>query len=365
VNGSSVKVGRRGWARLPGAALALLSSLAVIGVGAVSGPSRPAGADEPLKDKLIVYTSYGAPGQSATGTVVGHAYVDLVDHIHPNCQPKGCHYIYGKYPGGSWPFNTDGKINPDNNSGWSWRITYKLTVAQYEAAFRFISDQIKNPSRYKVLSSNCMEWAAEVAAVAGKSMQPYKNAFGVPEPAIFRNSLEKIGSGWSPGDTGGTVLKNHNPGSSASGAPDPPSATPPCCDADAIVRAAMNHPATMASQLGLRFTKLTLRTDHPDANGTFRVIINHPDQAGNMYGIIWGDGKRTIAERSQTAGAATYSFSHTYNSAMTGPLKVIIVENGQITQYVRTLGQTRRGSGHAETDVEPTPPPQVMYPAAT
>lgn len=359
MKGSSVKMGRRGWTRLAGAALALLSSLVIIGAGAVSGPSRPAGADEPLKDKLIIYTSYGAPGQSATGTIVGHAYVDLVDQIHPNCQPKGCHYIYGKYPGGNWPFDTDGKINADNNTGWSWRITYKLTVSQYEAAFRFISDQIKNPSRYKVLSSNCMEWAAEVAAVAGKKMQPYKNAFGVPEPAIFRNSLEKIGSGWVPGDTGGLVLKNHNPGSSASGAPDPPSATPPCCDADSIVRSAMNHPATVASQLGLQFVKKTLPAAHPNANGTYRVTIRHPDQAGNMYGIVWGDGKRTIAER--PAGGASFVVSHTYRTKVIGPLKVIIVENGQITQYVRTIGQSPRGSGNGETDVEPTPPPQTMY----
>ena len=249
----------------------------------------------------------------------------------------------------------------DAQSGWSWRITYKLTVPQYENAFRFISDEIKNPSRYRVLSTNCMEWAAEVAAKAGKKMQPYKNSFGVPEPAVFRNSLEKIGSGWIPGDTGGLVLKNHNPGSSASGAPDPPSATPPCCDADSIVRAAMNHPATVASQLGLQFSKKTLGANHPNADGTYRITIRHPDQAGNMIGIIWGDGKRTIAERSQTAGGASFVVSHIYRTTVTGPLKVIIVENGQITQYVRTIGKSHRGSRNGETDVEPTPPPQIMY----
>jgi hypothetical protein len=318
-----------------------------------------------LKDKLIVYTTYGAPGQSATGTVVGHAYVDLVDRQSSGCQAVACHHIYGKYPKGSWPFDTEGDIKEDAKSGWSWRITYIVTPSQYLDAIRYLNQQLTSPSNYKVLSSNCMEFAAEVVAKAGKKMQPYKNGFGVPEPAVFRNSLEKIGDGWVPGDTGGLVAKNHKPGSSASGAPDPPSATPPCCDADAIVRAAMNRPATVASQLGFQFSRRTLSADHPDANGTYRVTIRHPDQAGNMYGIIWGDGKRTIAERSPTAGAATYSFSHTYNSAMTGPLKVIIVENGQITQYVRTIGQTHRGSGNGETVVEPTPPAQVVYPAAT
>jgi hypothetical protein len=349
---------------LVGAAIAMISLIAV-GAGAMSWPSRSAGAAEPLKDKLIVYTSYGAPGQSATGTVVGHAFIDLVDRQSSGCQQVACHHIYGKYPGGSWPFDTTGDIKEDAKTGWTWRITYTLNVDQYKIAIGYLNDQIRNPSRYKVLSANCMEFAAEVTAKAGKKMQPYTNGLGVPEPAVFRISLENIGDGWVPGNTGGIVTKNHNPGSSASGAPDPPSATPPCCDADAIVRAAMNHPATVASQLGLRFTKVTLGADHPDANGTYRVTIRHPDQAGNVYGIIWGDGKRTIAERSQTAGAATYSFSHTYNAPMTGPLKVVIVENGQITQYVRTLGQTRRGSGNGETDVEPTPPPQVMYSTAT
>jgi hypothetical protein len=84
-----------------------------------------------------------------------------------------------------------------------------------------------------------------------------------------------------------------------------------------------------------------------------------------MYGIIWGDGKRTVVERSQTAGGANFVASHTYRSPVIGPLKVIIVENGQITQYVRTIGQSHRGSGNGETDVEPTPPPQIMYSEAT
>jgi hypothetical protein len=345
---------------LIGVAIAVIA----LGAGAMSWPSTSAGAAEPLKDKLIVYTSYGAPGQSATGTVVGHAYVDLVDRQTSGCQATACHHFYGKYPGGSWPFDTTGDIKEDAKTGWTWRITYILTVNEYNNAIGYLNDQIRNPSRYKVLSTNCMEFAAEVADKAGKKMQPYKNGFGVPEPAVFRNSLEKIGDGWIPGDTGGKVTKNHNPGSSASGAPDPPSATPPCCDADSIVRAAMNHPAAVASQLGLQFSKKTLGADHPNADGTYRVTIRHPDQAGNMYGIIWGDGKRTVVERSQTAGGANFVASHTYRSPVIGPLKVIIVENGQITQYVSAIGQSHRGSGNGETDVEPTPPPQIMYSGA-
>jgi hypothetical protein len=337
-----------------------LTSLIAIGAGALTAPSTPAGAADTSPDKLIVYTTYGAPGQSATGTVVGHAYVDLVDTESSACKPTACHHIYGKYPGGSWPFDTDGSIKSDSNSGWSWRITYKLNDDQYKQALYFVNNEIAHPSRYKVLSTNCMEWAAEVAAKAGVRMQPYKNGLGVPEPAIFRNSLENLGSGSTPGDTGGLVLKNNNPGSSASGAPDPPSPTPPCCDADSIVAAAMNHPATVAGQLGLQFSSKTLAADHPDADGTYRVVIRRADRAGNLYGIIWGDGKRTTLERPSAAGT-TVTFKHTYQGPVTGPLRVIIVENGQITEFVRPLANAHRGSGHGENDAEPTPPPQHFY----
>ena len=334
------------------AAIAALS-LVAFPVGSATGDTGAAQVSNSKPDALIVYTSYGAPGASA----VGHTYIDLVDRVHPNCKPS-CQHIWGKYPGGNWLFDTDGSIKDDANTVWSWRIMYPLTVAEYNAAFTFLVDQQKHPSRYKFLSDNCMAWAADVTAKAGQFMVFYTNAVGVPEPAVFRDRLKAYGNGSHV--RGGVILENPRPGSTAIGAPDPPPSVPPCCDVDGVARMALSDPVTLSQDLQVKYSSATLPADHLNADGSYSVVIERAHPSGNLYSVSWGDGTDTIGERTTAVTTGTVVLSHTYKTTPTGPLRVAVLENGLLSETVRTL-EAPDGSGHAELMNEPTPPPQVRY----
>lgn len=91
-------------------------------------------------------------------------------------------------------------IRDDSGEAWTWRIRYPLTAAQFSAASGVVKaeqqrETSKNPPKdYKVTSTNCMWFAAKVAAAGGQTVPDYLY-HGIPDPGTLRNTLEASGDG--------------------------------------------------------------------------------------------------------------------------------------------------------------------------
>jgi hypothetical protein len=224
----------------------------------------------------------------------------------------------------------------------------------------FITAQRQHPSRYKLLVDNCMNWAAEVAQKAGQTVPTYKNIFGVATPEALADSLASIRTGFM--SNGGLVQSNNSfPKTTASGAPDPPSPAPPCCDVDAIAGAMATNAQAVAQELQVRFSQHQLPADQLNASGTYRVTVSDTNPAENLYEVAWGDGTTTTGERPNQGSTRQVNFVHTYSSSPTAPLEVFILENGQLNEYVRALAPSQGGTGKTTLVTEPPPPPQHSY----
>jgi hypothetical protein len=366
VMGTRVVVTRR--ARLVGVALAVFTIVGLLGspvgksdwVAAAGSSNTPAGLGgrigAEVPDQLIVYTSF----DHYLKTVPGHVFVDIKDTHDAQCKPIACHHIWGKYPGGTNIFDTDGKIKTDNGTAWTWRISYNLTQSQYNAAFDFLVSQQKNPSRYQIKGANCVDWAAQIASKAGHPLSfDYKDFANISDPRVFRDTLEKAGIGSTL--AGGLVLTNPKPNSNANGAPDPPPPAPPCCDVGNILQVTMTDPRSLASDLGLRFSQRQLSPDHLNGDGSYDLVIDNTDPAHNLYGVVWGDGKSTVAERPMKVAKSEVVLSHTYQTQPANPLQVFILENGQLNELDRNIQGPQGGSGESEYVVEPPPGPKHRY----
>lgn len=332
--------GRVGWRR--GVTLSLIAVVGLL-VAPLSQPSSA--APGPPKYQLIAYTTIGASGAS----VVGHAFVDLKD-LRTNT-----HLIFGKYPSTNNYFETPGLISDDGAKVWSWRISFDLTTKEFIDVGQFIKGERAVPSTYKLASSNCMAWVAEIAQIAGKTLPPLKDWAGIPSPAIFRDALQKAGNGATL--NGGTVKQNTT-GSTASGAPDP-AGSPPCCDGPGILQAAMTDPTGLAQQLQLKLTDRVLAPDHVNADGSYVVEVTHTDPRMSLYGVAWGDGTTTFGHRPTSQGS-TIRFTHRYQGPPPQPVRVFVLDNAQVTEFDRVL-QAPDGHGHKEVDLEPPAGPVHAY----
>jgi len=324
-------------------------------LGLVAGPSAGRSTAAPATDQLIVYDSFGF--ETGGSLVPGHVFVELKDVLHPNCKPTPCRHIWGKAPAGNWFFDTGGKIRVDGPTKWTWRIVYNITEAQYNAGFAVLGAEIEHPSRYKLLSTNCVDFAARIASAAGQSLPDYKDGVGVPEPRVLYNTLKGVGNGNQT--SGGTVQSNSNPGSTADGTPDPPP-PPPCCDARVIIQDAIAEPAKLANQLQVRHRVRDLNPDQINADGTYRVVITNTDSTQNLYSIDWGDGTTSIGELPTPVAPGQVAFNHKYATQPADGLRVFVLENGALNQWNRHL-QRPQGSGNQEVDTEQPPPPQLMF----
>ena len=329
-----------------------LSLLAVPIVAAAS--ANPAGAQSVPSCDLILYTTVGAPGASA----VGHAFVDLKER---SADGTVTHNIYGKYPIDNWYNDTKGDIKSNADTVWSWRISFQLYAhsTQCNSTLNFINGQRKNPSRYRLTSNNCMAWARGVAAgAAGITLPEFKDWLGIPSPAVFRDALKAAGNGNKL--YGGTVSENKN-NSTASGAPDPPQPSPPCCDAAGILQNAVTQPRALADELHDQLSVHQLKADHLNSDGTYRVVIRNADSSENLYGVTWGDGSTSLGQRPAQVGKSEVVFTHTYTTPPGGPVKLFIVENGRVSEFDNPIQGQNGGSGNQASVVDPAPGPRHAY----
>jgi hypothetical protein len=332
------------------------TALALLAVPIVAAAAaNPAGAQSTVPScELILYTTVGAPGASA----VGHAFVDLKER---SSDGSVTHHIYGKYPIDAWYNDTKGDIKSNADTVWSWRISFPLTISnnQCSSTLNLINSQIKNPSRYRLTSNNCMAWARGMAT-GGASIQlpEFKDWLGIPSPAVFRDALKAAGNGNKL--YGGTVSENSN-NSTASGAPDPPSPNPPCCDAAGILQDAVTQPGALAAELHDQLSVHQLGTDHLNSDGSYRVVIRNTDSTENLYGVSWGDGATTLGERPVQVGKSEVMFSHTYTTPPGSPLELFIVENGRVSEFFGPIQGQNGGSGQEVSVTEPAPGPRYVY----
>ena len=338
-----------------GLRLVVCTALSLLAVPIVAAASAsPAGAYTVPSCDLILYTTVGAPGASA----VGHAFVDLKER---STDGTVTHNIYGKYPIDNWYNDTKGDIKSNADTVWSWRISFPLYAnsTQCNSALNFINGQRKNPTRYRLTSNNCMAWARGIATgAAGISLPEFKDWLGIPSPAVFRDALKAAGNGGKL--YGGTVSENKN-NSTASGAPDPPQPSPPCCDAGGILQNAVTQPRALADELHDQLSVHQLKADHLNSDGTFRVVIRNADSSENLYGVTWGDGSTSLGQRPAQAGKSEVVFTHTYTTAPGGPVKVFIVENGRVSEFVNPIQGQNGGSGNQASVVDPAPGPRHAY----
>lgn len=303
---------------------------------------------------LILYTTVGAPGASA----VGHAFVDLKER---STDGTVTHYIWGKYPIDNWYNDTKGDIKSNADTVWSWRISFPLYAnsTQCTSTLNFINGQRKNPTRYRLTSNNCMAWARGVATgAAGITLPEFKDWLGIPSPAVFRDALKAAGNGNKL--YGGTVSENKN-NSTASGAPDPPQPSPPCCDAAGMLQNAVTQPRALADELHDQLSVHQLKADHLNSDGTYRVVIRNADSNENLYGVTWGDGSTSLGQRPVQVGKSEFAFTHTYTTPPGSPVKVFIVEDGRVSEFVNPIQGPNGGSGNQASVVDPAPGPRHVY----
>ena len=148
-----------------------MATISCLSVLAPAGTS--AAQTSPTGDFIAVYTSYGPAGQGLTG----HVFVQL----HSASE----NVFFGKYPAGSWVFNTDGVIRSDADTRWSWRITYPVQPSQYQSTLALLNDERNNPSRYYLFYDNYADFAARMVQTAGFSLPSYRNFLNVSEPRVL------------------------------------------------------------------------------------------------------------------------------------------------------------------------------------
>jgi hypothetical protein len=343
-------------ARGVGLRLVVCTALSLLAVPVVAAASAsPAGAQSSGPScQLILYTTVGAPGAS----VVGHAFVDLKE---TSANGSVTHNIWGKYPIDNWYNDTKGDIKSNADTVWSWRLSFNLNVhsSQCNSTLNFINGQRKNPTRYRLTSNNCMAWARGVATGAASIDLPeFKDWLGIPSPAVFRDALKAAGNGKQL--YGGTVSENKN-NSTASGAPDPPQPSPPCCDAAAMLQTAVTQPQALADELHDQLSVHQLGTDHLNSDGTYSVVVRNADSSENLYGVTWGDGSTSLGQPPVQVGKTEVMFTHTYTTPPADPVKVFIVENGRVSEFVSPIQGQNGGSGHEASVVDPPPGPRHVY----
>lgn len=113
--------------------------------------------------------------------------------------------------------------------------------------------------------------------------------------------------------------------------------TPPCCDGVDILKATLRHPARVAIDLRFQFSKYLLSPDHLNRDGSYVVKVTDTFPHQNLYGVRWGDGATSLGHLPTVVGPAAIEYTHTYASSPVRPLKVFILENGRMSQFVRTL----------------------------
>ena len=302
---------------------------------------------------LLLYTSIGAPG----ATVVGHAFVDLRQRASDG---SVTHQIYGLYPKTNWYLDTAGDVKSDADTKWSWRLGFALNPTQCNSAGSLIANQRQRPNRYRLNYYNCMSWARGIlTGGAAIPLKEYKDWLGIPSPRAFRDALEKAGNGGTL--EGGTVLQNPSPDVSASGAPDPPSSVPPCCDGAALLGEAITQPRVLSSQLDEQFSGYRLPNSHLNRDGGYSVVIKNASPSTSLYAVAWGDGTSTLGHRPITVNSSTLEFTHTYGAAPSGTLRLVVLENGRIAVFTGTLVGPESGTGHGAIVVEPPLGPEHSY----
>jgi hypothetical protein len=249
-------------------------------------------------------------------------------------------------------FDTGGDIRDDGASEWSWRITYTVTQGAWNDARQYLSQQRRHPDSYRLLNDNCVEFAAAVARHAGAALPHYRGLFGVPDPTTLTITLAVIGS-HHEFDLG-LVLHNPHTHDTASGAPDPPSPTPPCCDVLRILRGAVADPRKLARGLRFEFRAYRVAPGAVAGDQRYRVEITRTNVKQNLYAVRWGDRTSATAALPRPSARGTVSFSHRYRRGFTGSLTVVVVQNGRVLEYVQPLRS--RGAAHAQVDPEPAPP---------
>jgi hypothetical protein len=340
-------------------ASAIIASFFALTAAGIAAPTIASAA--PATYKIVFYVDYGTSSSSSSGgATTGHGYVQLRRNDGGDPQSGRSDLVYGKYPSGNYVFNTKGVIRSDAASSWTWRITFAVSADQYNKAATLINNELANPSDYKLLSSNCVDFQARVASAAGLTLPNYIGTDTIPDPEYLNTSLAAAGDGATA--NGGTVQKNTG-GTTASGAPDPPG-FPECCSSDTIANHAINNPSDLATGVGFQLTDTVLPLDSLNSDNSYGVSFTNSDPHFNLYAIDWGDGTRSLGEDPPLGSDGYVDFSHTYASGNNENLKVYLIENGEIHEYDRTVGSPS-GSGHRETDSEDTPPNQTSYGAPT
>lgn len=95
-----------------------------------------------------------------SGTV-GHSFVEFQNGLLVR-------WAFGKYPEPTIPIgDVPGKIKDDGARACGRRLCFRVTADQYNRALSFAVSQNANPSTYNLFSANCVDWARQIATLAG------------------------------------------------------------------------------------------------------------------------------------------------------------------------------------------------------
>jgi hypothetical protein len=123
----------------------------------------------------------------------------------------------------------------------------------------------------------------------------------------------------------------------------------------------VTQPRALADELHDQLSVHQLKADHLNSDGTYQVVIRNADSSENLYGVTWGDGSTSLGQRPAQVGKSEVVFTHTYTTPPGGPVKVFIVEDGRVSEFVNPIRGQNGGSGNEASVVDPAPGPRHAY----
>lgn len=265
----------------------------------------------------------------------GHGFIQLIDSTNPSSSSQ----VYGKYPGGWDIFGGNGEIKDDSNRDWDWKICYTVTRAQYNAVVNFITNEIKNPSSYDLLGTNCVSWLQTVAGLVGITLPSTVNRLGIDDPYAFETVLERIENNGS--FSGGKVISNTNRVTPVNSPVPAVSQVPQQCSYDGIKQYALADSSAVAEALHLEHLYVKNEPINSSPTVTFRTKANPSDSM-----IVWdfGDGKFEYQLN---------SVQHTFENGSYSP-SVLIIDADSV---VRSFFSINISSGYPSSQIFVNVPP--------